>query len=150
MSHELREQSHAKNTKFSMLNIKKLQESVGLDMIIETINQTAKLSQHTCRWTIQNTGGKYPVDKLMVINRLFSIGHFIFSDLKTKESMSCLLRPVTSHSGLRECLFSEKPIFTQLSLRVLESKKISHIFQVNGNQSFTTIFLYRSLLIMPP
>lgn len=107
MPHELSKQPHAKNTKFSVLNVKNLEESLGLDMIIETINQTAKLSQHTCRWTIENIGGKYPMDKLMTINRLFSIGHFIFSDLKAKESISCLMRPASSHSELRECLFSE-------------------------------------------
>lgn len=62
MSHELGEHSSAKNTKFSMLNTKKSTESLDLDMIIKTINQTAKLSQHTCRWTIQNTRGKCAVD----------------------------------------------------------------------------------------
>lgn len=56
MSYELSEQSHAKNIKFSMLNMKNLEEFLGLDMIIETINQTAKLSPCTCRWTIQNIG----------------------------------------------------------------------------------------------
>lgn len=101
--------------------MKNLEESLGLDIIIGTINQTAKLSQHTCRWTIQNIGGKYPMDKLMTINRLFSIGHCIFSDLKAKESISCLMRPVSSHSGLRACLLSEKSVFTQLSFRLLES-----------------------------
>jgi len=109
-----------KYIKFPMLNMKNFEESLGLDMSIKAVNQTAKLSQHACRWTIQNVGGKYPVDKLMTINRLFCIGHFIVSDLKAKESISCLMRPVTSHSGLKECLFSEQPISTQLSLRLLE------------------------------
>lgn len=77
--------------------MKNLKVSLDLDMVIEIINQAAKLSQHTCRWTIQNIGGKYPVDKLMTINRLFSICHFIVSGLKAKESISCLMRPVTSH-----------------------------------------------------
>lgn len=31
----------------------------------------------------------------MTINRLFSIGHFIFSGLKAKENISCLMRPVS-------------------------------------------------------
>lgn len=34
----------------------------------------------------------------MTINRLFSIGHFIFSDLKAEESISCLMRPVTDET----------------------------------------------------
>lgn len=153
MSHDLSKKSHAKNPhKFSMLNRKTLEESFGLDMTTETINQAAKLSQHTCRQTIQNTGGKYPVDKLMTICRLFSVGHFMFSAYESKREHQLFHK--TSVQSLRTkgmSVLRKKPIFTQLSLWLLESQKIVSCFRlmtVYHLQPFSCIEAYNYIPII--